>query len=98
MPEISVLDHTVRTAHDHNGGYPMRAFPGRPGVWVQRHGDWCRPLSVWLYRGAWRVLCFSCMVSIRSDNDLYGRGWPSLGEAFDAAVAHCGGCAGTVTV
>lgn len=78
--------------HDHSRGYRMRAFVGKPGLWIQRHGDWDRPMHVWLYRGAWRILCFPCMTSIRSDDEVYDHGWPSQSVAFDAALAHCAGC------
>lgn len=90
MPEISLVK--IQRIHDHTRGYPMRAFVGRPGVWVQRHGDWDRPLNVWLYRDAWRVLCFPCMTPIRSGSDLYDGGYRTQGEAFAAAVAHCREC------
>lgn len=79
-------------AHVHKPTHPLRAFPGRRGVFVNRHGDWDRPLHVWLYRGAWRVICWPCSMPLRSGLDLYDGGWPSQGEAFNAAVAHCGEC------
>jgi hypothetical protein len=82
----------VARPHDHSRGYPMRAFPGKPGVFVQRHGDWDRPMHVWLYRDAWRILCWPCMTSIRSGDELYDHGWPSQSAAFDAALAHCRAC------
>jgi hypothetical protein len=79
-------------AHDHRRGYPLRRLPDRPGVYVQVHGDWDRPLHVWLYRGAWRAICRPCMDSIRSDDETYNYGWPTQAAAFDAAVRHCGDC------
>lgn len=79
-------------AHDHSRGYGMRAFAGRSGVWVQVHGEWCRPLNVWLYRGAWRIHCYRCMTPIRSDSELYDGGYPTQSEAFDVALAHCRDC------
>lgn len=80
------------TVHGHERGYQVRAFVGRPGVWVQRHGEWCRPLHVWLYRGAWRVICWPCMASIDSGDSLYGGGWPAQVAALDAAAEHCRTC------
>ncbi len=83
---------TTTTVHDHSRGYTVRAFAGRTGLWVQRHGTWCRPVNVWLYRGAWRAVCFPCMTSLRSGDDLYDRGWRTQGDAMDAAYRHCGDC------
>lgn len=80
------------TTHDHSRGYPMRSFTGRPGVFVQRFGRWDRPLRVWRYRGAWRVICLPCMTPIQSGDDLYGGGWPTQAAAFDAAITHCRCC------
>ncbi len=80
------------TIHDHKPGYRPRAFVGVPGLWVQRHGDWCRPLHVWLYQGAWRAICFLCMTSLRAEDDLYDGGYRTQAAAFDAALAHCGQC------
>lgn len=89
MPDAAL---TTAAPHDHERGHPMRRFAGRPGVYVQRHGDWDRPLHVWLYRGAWRILCFPCMVSIQSGDPMWDNGWPTQTEAFDVAYAHCAGC------
>ncbi len=80
------------TRHNHDRGYPMRRFAGLPGVWVQRHRDWDRPLHVWLYRGAWRIICWPCMTSLRSADDMYADGWPTQQAAMDAAHAHCARC------
>ncbi len=87
----------TRLRHDHCRGYQMRAFAGRRGVWVQRHGDWDRPLHVWWYRDAWRVICFPCMTTLRTWDELFDGGYRSQGEAFDAALAHCRGCTEVVT-
>jgi hypothetical protein len=84
----------AKVTHDHRDGYPIRAFVGMPGIWVQRHGQWDRPLNVWLYRGAWRVLCFICMAPVSTKDALYGYGYRSQAEAFDAALAHCRDCPG----
>lgn len=82
-----------RAEHDHTHGYPTRAFVGTPGIWVQRHGQWCRPLHVWLYRGAWRVVCFVCMTALHAGyGGLYGGGYQSLPAAMNAALAHCRKC------
>lgn len=78
--------------HTHKPAHPLRAFVGRPGVYVQCHGDWIRPLNVWLYRGAWRTICRPCMTPVQSGDELYDGGWPTQAAAFDAAVAHCSGC------
>lgn len=83
--------------HEHKPGHQLRAFPGRPGVYVNRHGDWDRPLHVWLYRGAWRVICWPCMTPLQSGLGLYDGGWPTQQAAFAAAVAHCGGCSTEVS-
>lgn len=80
------------TVHDHERGYRMRAFAGRTGMYVQRHGNWDRPLRVWLYRGAWRVICLPCMTSVGSGDELYVNGWPTQQAAFTAALEHCGTC------
>ncbi len=80
------------TTHDHERGHRLRALVGVPGVWVQRHGDWQCPLHVWLYRGAWRALCFVCMTSLSTDDDLYGGGYRTQSAAFDAAHDHCRSC------
>ncbi len=84
------------TVHEHKRGHQMRAFPGRRGVFVQRHGDWSRPLHVWLYRGAWRVICWPCMTPLQSGNRLYDGGWPTQRAAFGAALEHCGSCTAEV--
>lgn len=78
--------------HDHRRGYPVRAFPNRHGVWVQVHGQWGRPLHVWLYRGAWRAVCWSCMTALRFGDDLYDGGWRTQAAAFGMALAHCRDC------
>ncbi len=78
--------------HDHKRGHQCRAIVGKPGVWVQRHGNWCRPMNVWLYRGAWRCICFPCMTAIKSDDEVWDFGWPTLGAAMDAARQHCRDC------
>jgi hypothetical protein len=78
--------------HNHKAGRPARVIVGRPGVWVWFHQEWCRPLHVWLYRGAWRVVCRRCMTGLASELELYGNGWPTIGDAFDAALAHCAAC------
>lgn len=78
--------------HDHSRGYRLRAFVGETGTWVQRHGEWQRPMHVWLYRGAWRIICWPCMTSLRSDDALYDGGWRTLTAAFDVAWDHCRTC------
>lgn len=88
--------------HDHSKGRPLRAFAGKPGIWVNQHG-WCRPLHVWRYRGAWRVTCWHCWPQhINSSNllydVLYDGGWPTLTAAFAAAVEHCAECPESRTV
>lgn len=85
------------TAHVHRDTHRVRACVGRPGIWVNCHGEWCRPLWVRLYRGAWRVGCWPCLSGIDSGNDLWDRGFASLGDAFEAAMAHCASCSATVT-
>jgi hypothetical protein len=79
--------------HVHSLARPLRRFAGRRGVWVHHH-DWCRPLVVWRYRGAWRVVCWACWpTAIRSDDPTYGGGgWPTQQAAFAAALAHCAEC------
>lgn len=84
----------AQATHDHSRGYQLRAFVGLPGVWVRVHGDWQRPIHVWLYRGAWRVLCWPCLTPLRTGDELHDGGYGSQSEAFDAAVAHCRGCSG----
>ncbi len=79
--------------HDHSRGHQYRAIVGKPGIWVTRHGDLCRPLNVWLYRGAWRIICFPCMTAIKSDHELWDFGWPTQDDAMDAAQGHCRDCA-----
>lgn len=78
---------TVTEATPHQ---PVRRFVGSPGVWIRVHGEWCRPLHVWLYRGAWRVACRLCWPNgaLWSGDDLWGGGWATQAEAFDAAHAH----------
>jgi hypothetical protein len=85
----------------HNHGAPLRRFAGHTGVYLRAYGEWCRPLRVWLYRGAWRVVCRACHPAvINSGNLLYDGGWPTLKAAFAAAVEHCAACpvAGTLHV
>lgn len=96
-PTTRAVDRSVRSYnhnhnHNHKRGHPLRAFVDRPGVWVQRHGDWNRPLHVWLYRGAWRVICWPCATPLRSGDDLYDDGYRTQAAAFDAAVTHCAAC------
>lgn len=79
--------------HEHRRGHQMRAFVGRPGVFIQRHGDWRRPLHVWLYRGAWRVICWPCMTPLQSGSEVYDDGWGTQHAALTAAHEHCRGCA-----
>lgn len=81
--------------HDHRRGYQLRAFPGKTGLWVQRYGEWVRPVTVWQYRGAWRAVCYACSISIRSGNALYDNGWPTQTAAMDAANRHCNECEAT---
>ena len=78
--------------HDHKGAYQIRAFVGMPGLWVNRYGEWCRPVHVWLYRGAWRAACFPCARALPSDNPLFDYGYPTQAAAFDAAHDHCRAC------
>lgn len=83
------------TTHVHKDSHPLRRFVFRPGVFVQSHGTWERPIRVWLYRGAWRATCMPCLTGISSDDPEYGYGWPTQQAAFAAAMAHCGGCTNT---
>jgi hypothetical protein len=78
--------------HDHKNGRPVRGIAGRPGVWVWFHDEWCRPLRIWVYRGAWRVVCRRCMAGLSSDDERYDDGWPTWQAALDAAHAHCAAC------
>lgn len=82
----------MTVAHVHKDAHPMRRFAGRRGLWVLNHGDWDRPLHVWLYRGAYRVICRVCLTSIQSGDRLYDGGWPDRSSAMDAAAAHCRDC------
>lgn len=83
----------ITTAHRHHEDvHPMRIVLGRPGVYVYNHGDWDRPMHVWLYRGAWRAVCRPCVMPITSDDTLTGYGWRTMVAAYDAAVAHCRNC------
>jgi hypothetical protein len=79
--------------HAHSPTRQIRRFAGRPGVWVHVWGEWCRPMVVSLYRGAWRATCWVCGHSLDSGDDLYGRGWPTPRGAYEAAERHCGECA-----
>lgn len=68
----------------------LHAFIGIPGVWVLRFGRWRRPLRVWMYLGAWRVLCHACGDILRGPGDFEGyRGFESQQEAFAAVEEHC---------
>lgn len=78
--------------HDHIRGYRLQAFVGETGAWVKRHGDWHRPIHVWLYRGAWRIICWPCMTALQSGDDLHDGGWRTQAAAMDAAYAHCWMC------
>lgn len=74
----------------------LRQIAGRRGWWVRVHGEWSRPLNVWRYRGAWRVICYPCMYPLASDDPTFDYGWPTMEAAFDAAHRHCATCIGSL--
>jgi hypothetical protein len=83
----------AETRYPHHHGAPVRRFPGRAGVYLRAYGEWVRPLRVWSYRGAWRVVCRACKPALIGSGDvLHDDGWPTREAAFAAAADHCKAC------
>lgn len=96
--KLAVVSHSVFAVdHVHCGG-EVRVLPGRTGVWIGHHLlSWLRPLRplrVFWYLGAWRVVCRVCVTSVTDE----GRaGHLTQEAAYAVARTHCARCPATAT-